>query len=499
MALPSIDTSHPRGVLVRNLSVLAGSQAITWSASLVWALVVPRSLGASGTGIFTLSVAASQFIGAVISLGMKPLLVREIASQRDRAPRLLASAILVRLVLAVPMLGAVALFARQGHFEGPQLAAIYFGWGIAVVYTLYEPILAALQAIERMQYLAYTDVLTKTVVILVSVGLVLIGFGVIALLTTTITVMTVVLALNFVWLRRYFRIQWRVAPHDLWALVVDSLPYCGFALFFTFYLWIDSLMLGLMTPARVVGWYGMPTKLFGSLMFLPVILSTAWLPRLTAAHRSGGDAHLARSARPPIEIVVALSLPICVGVYLLAGPVIHFLYGPEFDRSAPIMSLLALSVPPMYLNIMVNQVLIAGNRQMVWTKAMGVACVVNPALNLLLIPYFQRTQGNGALGAALSLLVTEICLAAIAVLSVRDCFAGSFGSRMFRAALATAAMAAALVLGGHLGLGLEVPLAVGVYALMAWRLRVITVDELGQLQDMARLIRRRTRPVVEAV
>lgn len=34
-------------------------------------------------------------------------------------------------------------------------------------------------------------------------------------------------------------------------------------------------MLGVMTSVQVVGWYGMLTKHFGTLMFLPVILSTA--------------------------------------------------------------------------------------------------------------------------------------------------------------------------------------------------------------------------------
>jgi len=86
----------------------------------------------------------------------------------------------------------------------------------------------------------------------------------------------------------------------------------------------------------------------------------------------------------------------------------------------------------------------------------------------------------------------------VPVFSVRGCFAGSFASRIIRAAWATAAMAGALVLTRHVGFGVEVPLAVGVYALMARCLRVITAEELGQLRDMARLLRRRPGPGVEA-
>ena len=492
-AVSAVDGRRDQAVLIRNITVLAGSQVITWTASLAWALIVPRSLGAQGTGVFTLSVAASQMIGVFIGLGMAPLLVREISINRERAPRLLATAIVLRLALAVPALGALALLARLAHFEGDELVGLYLGWGVAAVYALYGPFQAALQAIERMQYLAYSDVITKTGVIVISIVLVLVGLGAISLLSTTVAVMAGVLVLNFVWIRRYFHLQWRVTASDVRNLVMDSLPYCGFAIFFNFYLWIDSLMLGVMTSVQVVGWYGMPTKLFGTLMFLPVILSTAWLPRLAAAHRQESDEPLSEAARSPLEIVVALSLPVCAGVILLAGPVIHFLYGPDFDQSAPIMTLLALSVPPMYLNIMVNQVLVAANRQMVWTKAMGVACVVNPALNLILIPYFQRTHGNGGIGAGLSLLITELVLAGIAVVAVRSCFRGSFVGRTVRAAAATAGMAGAMLLAQQFGFVAQLVVGLLVYPLLAWGFRVVAPDELRQLLEMVKSVRKSRR------
>jgi len=87
---------------------------------------------------------------------------------------------------------------------------------------------------------------------------------------------------------------------------------------------------------------------------------------------------------------------------------------------------------------------------------------------------------------------------AVTVFQVRDSFAGSFGIRIIRAACETAAMAGARVLTRHLGFGVEVPLAGGVYALMAWGLRVIAADGLVRLIDMARLLRRRSRPAVQA-
>jgi O-antigen/teichoic acid export membrane protein len=469
--------------LAKNIGFLAGSQVITWCAGLAWALFVPRALGANGTGVFTLSVAAAGILTVLIGLGTRPLLVREIAIDRDKASRLISTAIVLRLVLALPMLGVLAVFSRVGHFDQEEVVALYLGWGVCILYLLFEPVQAGLQALEKMQFLAYSDILTKTVVSLVSVGLVFLGFRVLGILTLSVVVMGIVLVMHIFWMRKYFTVNWRIRPAELWSLTKASLPYLGFALFFTFYLWIDALMLSVMTPERVIGWYGLPTKLFGTLMFIPVILSTAWLPRLAAAY-ADGDSALWAAARAPLQVVVALSLPVCVGVALVSNHLITFLYGPEFAQAVPVMTVLALSVPPMYLNIMVNQVLIARRQQMLWTKAMALACVINPALNLFFISYFQTRYGNGATGAAISLLITEVVLAGIGVVVIRGLFNRDFFVRLGRAAVATAGMGLAVLAARGLGLAPAILVGLVVYPILAIGLRVLSREELAQLVEM---------------
>lgn len=483
---------RPPAVLARNIGFLAGSQIITWLAALAWALFVPRALGPGGTGVFTLSVAASGILTVLIGLGTRPLLVREIAIDKSRAARLIPNAIVLRGLLSLPMLALLAVFAHFGSFDRVQVMALFLGWAVCVLYVLFEPIQAGLQALEKMQFLAYSDVLTKTFVSLISVVLVLFGSDAIGLLWLSTVVLAMVLVLHLIWMGRNFSVEWGIRPAELWALTRGSLPYLGFALFFTFYLWIDALMLSVMTPEQVLGWYGLPTKLFGTLMFVPVILSTAWLPRLASAHGRGDEA-LWNAARGPLQVVVALSLPVCVGVVLVSGHLIPFLYGKGFNQSIPVMTVLALSVPPMYLNIMVNQILIARRQQMLWTKAMGLACVVNPVLNLALIPYFQHTYQNGATGAAISLLMTEIVLAVIGVAVIRGCFDRAFLARTARAALAAAGMGLAVLVARGSGLAPAILVGLVVYPILAVALRVLSREEMDQVVAMVRSRRSRAR------
>ncbi|MBO0685919.1 MAG: polysaccharide biosynthesis C-terminal domain-containing protein, partial [Candidatus Dormibacteraeota bacterium] len=238
-----------------------------------------------------------------------------------------------------------------------------------------------------------------------------------------------------------------------------------------------------------VGWYNVPTKLFSTLLVVPSILSVAFFPRLSRAFRAGVTG-LTAEARPALEIVLILSLPVAVGTALVARQLIWVLYGAPFLPAAPVLSILALCLPPTYLNMMANQVLIAANRQIVWTKVMVAAAVFNPLLNLELIRAGQSLWGNGALGAALALLGTELGMAGAAlVLMPRVLNRGSW-LRLLRAAAATAGMAATVWFVSHRGLAVQVGAGVLVFAALGALFRVLTRGELTQLLHLAGRLRR---------
>jgi O-antigen/teichoic acid export membrane protein len=95
------------------------------------------------------------------------------------------------------------------------------------------------------------------------------------------------------------------------------------------------------------------------------------------------------------------------------------------------MAVLGLCIPPMYLNIMLSQVLISMNRQAAWTWVMAGTTVINPLFNLALIPLTQNVWHNGAIGASISLLLTElVCIGAGYVMIGRVIFNRSSARRV---------------------------------------------------------------------
>src|SRR6266581_4007555 len=107
-----------------------------------------------------------------------------------------------------------------------------------------------------------------------------------------------------------------------------------------------------------------------------------------------------------------------------------------------------------------------------------------PVPNVLLIPYFQRTRGNGAIGAAISLLLTELVLVGIGVVVIRSCFNREFLDRLARATLATAGMGLAVLAARSFGFAPAIVTGLVVYPVLAIWLGAVSLQELGQLLEI---------------
>jgi O-antigen/teichoic acid export membrane protein len=475
----------------RNASVLAGGQAVTWTMTLLWTIVVPRALGPEGMGVLVTAMSVTGVFSILLGLGTRNYLVREIVVRPDAASRLVGTGIILRLALAPLFAASIIAYASVANYGHDETIVLYLAGAAAFLTLLAEPMQAGFQAIERMKYLAYSDVINKSSQGLLGIAIVLLGFRVVGLTASWVVIAAVVVVLDAVWLSRHVRIDFRTNAHRLADMARQSVAYWAFGLFFMIYLWIDSVMLSLLTKPEVVGWYGVPTKLFQTLMFLPALLGTAWLPRLVSAFQSGPD-RLKEAARTPIELVLVLSAPICAGTAILAGPLIHVLYGSAYDNAVPVMIILGLCIPPMYLNIMLSQVLIAAKRQLSWTWVMAGATVINPLFNLALIPMTQNRYGNGAIGASLSLLFTELFVVCAGfVLVGRDVLDLKAVKRCLAVAVVSAAAWGVAYSARPLGQLQAIALAAVSFVVLAAAFRVVTAEERELLRTgFVRIARR---------
>ena len=403
--------------VARNLGALMGGQAVTWILTLIWTLIVPRAIGPVGFGLLVSAQSVSSVLGIALGIGAREYLVRETVVTPTAGPRLAGTVFGLRIALAPAVgLGAI-LWARLAHYGHDATLVLYLITVMTIFLLLLEPLQAAFQAIERMKYIAYGNVINKVAQSITGIALIVLGFKVVAIAADMAIIVGLVVLLSWWWLRPYFKIDVRTNVTLIARVTKESLAYFAAGVFGMIYLWIDTIMLTLMTRSTVVGWYGATTQLFQTLMFMPAIVQTAWLPRMVAAF-GNSRRELRETARAPMELVLMLSMPIAASTVVVAGVLIRGVYGPAFAQAVPVLMILALCIPPIYLNIILASVLIAEKRQSVWAKVMTGAAVFNPLVNLVLIPVTEHRYQNGAIGAAISLVLTELLMDGVGLLLV---------------------------------------------------------------------------------
>jgi hypothetical protein len=147
----------------------------------------------------------------------------------------------------------------------------------------------------------------------------------------------------------------------------------------------------------------------------------------------------------------------------------------------------------MYANIIFGTVLVAMRRQARLTFLMVCAALVNPALNFFVIRLAERRYQNGAIGAAICLLLTELLVVAGEMVFIgRRLLSFSSLLRVMRSAVASGGMWAVGYIAHPLGWYVYLPLAGAAFVLLAWLLHVAGPLEKDALRaGLAKLGERR--------
>lgn len=476
----------PRRGVGRNIQVLAGSQVLSWGMAAVWTLVVSRALGPSRFGLVVSATSVSGIIGIILAVGSQTYLARDIVRDPKSGPQIVGTAMVLKLALVPIVVLVTIVFAELAHYGHEARIVLLFASAMTALTALAVPSQAVFQALERMQYLAWSNLIGNTAQGIIGVVIVLVGLRAEGVMASMAVVAGGVLILNMWWLRRHMRIDFRARVSTLATMSRRSAPLLVSSVFATIYLWIDTVMLSMMTSSRVVGWYGATTTLFQTLLFLPSIIATAWLPRLVSAFGDGREELLA-VARAPIQLTLILSIPLAAGTAMFAHVAVVVFYGHRFSSAAPVLVALAVCIPPISMNIILARVATAAGQERIWAGLMIAAAFVNPAINLALITFFQHYEHNGAIGAAWAMVLTEVLLDTVGLLVVgRRVFGGGVMKRLGLTCCASGAMLLAYHFAGPLGQPLALTVGVGVFVGVALKVKVVNQEELGLLIGFAR-------------
>jgi O-antigen/teichoic acid export membrane protein len=468
---------------IRSFLTLSAAQGLTWLGGAAMAVFLPRYLGDANLGKIAFALAFTSLIGLVADLGTATFLTREVARAPERVLALTTNTLVIRLSLGAVAVSVAIVTINSTPYDTLSRQVVYVMSAGIVVVSLSSAVVAALQGLQRIKSLALFSIATKLGYAALALMVLFAGAGPLEVAGAWVISQTIGLVLVTALLAQALGRWPRPSPdpRTMRLLVLGGLPFFMWQAALLVYGQVDAVLLSFLTQDAVVGWYSAAYRIVTIPLFLPTIIMTVIFPALAAASHRGEEFNAI--ARRAIQVVLLPSIPMVLGIMLLADKLIGFMGYPEsFGHSVLPMVLLAPHIILVGVNMVIGTVLQTRERQRGWALAAIVAAILNPALNFVAITYSQRVFGNGAIGASVITTLTEVfMLGAGLSLLPRGVFGLSTIKDASRCLLAGVAMTGVVVAGRELPLPAVVAAGGAVYGLACLALGAVSLRELGQV------------------
>ncbi len=375
------------------LSGLAGS-----ASTFLIALMVARFLGRDGLGVFSTAF-MMVMIGVLLSdLGMNSFIVREFAKAGERASpgvgSLLRSRLVVAIAVSAVLVAGSSLFLPVGRF-GVVIASsaiLIVSRSASGVFESY--IKSRLRSGLHLAIAVCTGLLQCVLVAIVLLA----GRGVGAVLCALSGVEVARSAFLFAVLHEEIgeKREHGTLRQGLGPVLVQSLPFAIMAVLSLISDRADIFLLAAFRGAAEAGVYSAADRFLMVGNLVDFALFSYALPLFSSITDRG---EIDRLTRRMLAGLMSLAIVGGVVLYVAAPALLRLTF--RFSESALPLGVLAFSLPALFANSLARSALCAARLEKTIARIFGVACVLNLALNILIIPRF------GAGGTAVVAVVTE--------------------------------------------------------------------------------------------
>jgi O-antigen/teichoic acid export membrane protein len=430
----------PRIAVARNALHLVLGQITTTVLAILLSAALGRSLGAADFGLYFLISASSTFAYVLVDWGQQFYVVRELARAPERAGQLLGSTLVLRIAGAA-LVAVPATLVSWSLGYGPRTSSFLVAFiAASLPFALSQGYGMIFRARDRMGLLASVTVINKAITLVAVLAALALGAG----LSGVIGAQLVGGLAALVTAALLYRGLDAGTPQFSRAAMVEVLKggsaIASMMVAVSVQPYLDALILTRLVPAAAVGWYGAARNIMGTLLAPSLIIGAAAYPTLS---RASADRHVfdreVGAALRPMLILGALG---AAGTYVFADRAISLVYGPrDFVPAGTILAVFAPALLLLFADVLFANALTALGRSTAFSIAKVGAVVVAIALELLLVPFFQRRWGNGGIGVVVASLASEVVVFAATARLMPEGTFGSAAAMMARAIASATATA----------------------------------------------------------
>lgn len=383
--------------ILANTGWLFVDKILRMGAGLLVGVWIARYLGTEQFGLYSYATAFVSLFGAFATLGLDGIVVRDIVRNPSCKDETLGTAFVLKL-----MGGALSFLLIMGSLSllRPHDRLTHWLVGITAVgmiFQAFDTIDFWFQSQVKSKYTVYAKNAAFLLITLLKIVLILMKAPLIAFAWAGLTEI-VVGAIGLVIIYRingHYIKAWRVGIARAKSLFSDSWSLILSGIVIMIYMRIDQVMLGEMAGNQEVGVYSVAVRLAEVWYFIPMSFVSSMFPSVVEAKAISEDLFYVRLQKL-YSLMALMTYIVALPMTFFSGWMIEILFGAAYSKASAMLAVLIWAGLFTNLGVARSSFLTTMNWTRVHFVTVFLGCLINVALNYMLIPLY------GGMGAAIA-------------------------------------------------------------------------------------------------
>jgi O-antigen/teichoic acid export membrane protein len=399
--------------IAHNTLIQIVGKAISTFLGLIALGMMTRYLGQEQFGWYITVISFLGFVGIMIDFGLIPVTAQMMSEPDFDKKQLFKNLLGFRFVTALFFLTTIPLIALFFPYPREVKLAISFTTVSFFAIAMNQVLIGFYQTKLKMIFQIVGENLGRLILV----------FGLwlfIGQQASFLTLMWVVVASSVVYTAFLWICANRESPAGLafdwpiWKTIMAKMwPITVSIIFNVVYLKGDIILLSLFRDQAEVGIYGAAYRVIEILTQLAMMLMGVMLPLLAYHWSRNLKLGFRKYYQQSFDAMMAIAVPMALGVIMLAEKIIVLVAGPEFAASGNALRILAIAVFGLYLGAVFGHTAVAINRQ---KQTMWI--YISTAI-ITLIGYFIFIPKYGMYGAAWMTVFSELYVGILLFFTIR--------------------------------------------------------------------------------
>jgi len=396
--------------LTQNTTYYTGALVLQKILAFVYFTFLARGLGVEDLGRYSFAFSFTTIFSVFVDVGLNAVLTREIAKDKEQTKKILSNVMGIKIILSLfTYLLIIGIIHLMGY---PELTKnlVYLTGIIMLLDTFSATFWGVLRGYQNLKFESIGIILFQAIVVGLGMTLLYLDVGVVP------QVLAVLAGSSFLFFYSLLEMYRRTNITPVFSLdkslvktlLKISIPFALTGILARLNTQVDTIFLSKVGCASQqicdanVGIYSVATKITLAIHFIPLAFVAALFPALSEYYATNQE-KLARTFEKAMRYLMIIAVPVAFGIFVLSPDFVPKIFGKEYSAAVLPLQILMASLVFLFLTFPIGSLLNATSRQLLNTKQVAIAALINFILNFFLVP--KLTYVGGALSSLISTLV----------------------------------------------------------------------------------------------